>query len=168
MWQRPPKENIMKLTRNVTERTTVSLHKWAKQDLKQLSLKLNIDFDKLINIAIANLLEENHEHFHKDIIKAALEECQLCVSEHKIFHSPFIKVEESWSEDGSSAEFKVDLLDAEGNVTDHSERTINWNDEADLNEYLERLSLYIPYEADIAKDYIANRFSYLSTVKGGL
>ena len=158
----------MKLTRNVTETTTVSLHKWAKKDLKQLSLKLNIDFDNLVNIAIANLLEENYEHFHRDIIKAALEECQLCVSEHQVFSSPFIMVEESWSDDGANAIFKVDLLDAEGNVTDHSARIINWNDEAELNEYLERLSLYIPYEADIAKDYISDRFSYLSAVKGGL
>lgn len=158
----------MKLTKNTTEPTTIDLNINIKNDLERFSKILNTSVDRLVNLGIASLLEENVNLLQTEIIKDALYLYLKGDEVHEIFSSPFINVDASWGEKEDTSVIKFNVLDDAGNIIDHGERIFAWNEKDKLNEYLVELSFYIPFESDTMKTYLDNQLGYLQAIKGGM
>lgn len=146
----------MKLTRNVTETTALSLNANVKADIELLAKYTNRTLDEVANIAIDEFLKENRDHFAQHMIVEAFSELLNMEVGETCFCSPRLDVTGRLTED---LYFNIEV-----EVKDDYKVIDSFNEQYENKEALsERLLFlfhdYIGYDSDYAHQYADERLS---------
>ncbi len=147
----------MKLTRNVTETTALSLNANVKADIELLAEYTNRTLDEVVNIAIDEFLKQNRDHFAEHMIIEAFSELSNMEVGETCFCSPRLDVTGRLLVD-AQFEIEIEIKDDQYNVIE----TIieHYKNKEALSERL--LFLFhdrIGYGSEYAHRYINERLS---------
>lgn len=148
----------MKLTKNVTEPTTIELNMNIKNDFEQLCGYVNRPLNEMVSVALVQLMKENREHFAENMIVEAFDELLNMEVGDTCFCCPALNVTGYLI---GEYEFKIDVevLDGKNNKKENFDRIITGCEE--LKEYLVFLfDNYIGFDTDYTEKYIDERLKY--------
>lgn len=148
----------MKLTKNVTEPTTIELNTNIKSDFEQLCGYVNRPMNEMVGIALIQFIKENGEYFVENMIVEAFDDLLKMEVGDTCFCCPALNVTGYLI---GEYEFKIDVevLDGKYNKKENFDRIITSCEE--LKEYLVFLfDNYIGFDTDYTQKYIEERLKY--------
>lgn len=147
----------MKLIKNVTEATTMSINADVKADMDLLAQYTNRSLDEVVNIALIEFMKQNRDHFVKNMIVEAFSELLNLEVAETCFCCPKLDVTGLLTED-CKFEIEIEVKDKYLNVIETFKENYE-NKEALADRLVFLFHNWIGYESEYAHQYAEERLS---------